>query len=97
MTVSAQAIEKDLAELWKTDTQDAGLHRVYTTNLVAYAPNPEEAKEAESILLELVGHHPGRYILVRPATGDPKEPLSYEVSGHCLFRAEKGKTTAAIA
>ena len=41
MAVSAQMIEKDLAELWKTDpgekTKIIGLQRVYTTNLVAYA------------------------------------------------------------
>ena len=41
MTVSAQMIEKDLADLWKSEsgdkTKNPGLQRVYTTNLVAYA------------------------------------------------------------
>jgi glucose-6-phosphate dehydrogenase assembly protein OpcA len=89
--VSAQAVEKDLAALWESETKDAGLHRVYTTNLVAYASNPQEAVLAEKILLDLVGQHPGRYILIRPETASAQAPLKYEVSGHCLFHAEKGK------
>jgi glucose-6-phosphate dehydrogenase assembly protein OpcA len=89
--VSAQAVEKDLAALWESETKDAGLHRVYTTNLVAYASNPGEASLVEKTLVELVGRHPGRYILIHPAAGAMEMPLKYDVSGHCLFRAEKGK------
>jgi glucose-6-phosphate dehydrogenase assembly protein OpcA len=91
MTVSAQAVEKDLAALWESESRDSSLHRVYTTNLVAYASDIGEAGFAEKILLELVGRHPGRYILIRPAADAMETPLKYGVSGHCLFQSEKGK------
>jgi hypothetical protein len=89
--VSAQAVEKDLAALWDSETREAGLNRVYTTNLVAYASDSSEAGLAEKNLLELMGHHPGRYILIKPAAGAAPMPLKYDVSGHCVFQAEKGK------
>jgi glucose-6-phosphate dehydrogenase assembly protein OpcA len=95
MAISAQTIEKELAELWKPlegeKTSDLGLQRVYTTNLVAYAPDHAEGYRVEQILNDLAEKHPGRYILVRPAA-DPEEPgLRSYISGHCLFNLGREK------
>jgi len=95
VTVSAQSIEKDLAELWKAGpddkTQELGLQRVYTTNLVAYASDHDEGYRVEQILNDLAEKHPGRYILVRPAADMTEAPLRYFISGHCLFGAGREK------
>ena len=94
MAISAQGIEKDLADLWKPlegESKDLGFQRVYTTNLVAYASNHEEGYRVEQILNYLAEKQPGRYILVRPAA-DPEEPaLRSYVSGHCLFSTGREK------
>jgi len=95
MAISAQNIEKDLADLWKSGpgdkSKDLGLQRVYTTNLVAYASDHMEGYRVEQILNDLAEKHPGRYILVRPAA-DPSEPaLRSYLSGHCLFGAGREK------
>ncbi len=93
--LSAQNIEKDLAELWKTPgedkTKELGLQRVYTTNMVAYASGHEEGFRVERILNDLAGSQPGRYILIRPAADTSEAPLRYYVTGHCLFWAEREK------
>lgn len=95
MSISAQSIEKDLADLWKPlageKTTDLGLQRVYTTNLVAYASNHDEGYRVEQILNDLAEKQPGRYILVRPAADGTEAPLRSFVSGHCLFTAGKHK------
>ena len=95
MTVSAQSIEKDLAELWKSGSDDKGkklgLQRVYTTNLVAYASDHDEGYRVEQILNDLAEKHPGRYILVRPAADTSEPPLRSFISGHCLFGAGREK------
>jgi hypothetical protein len=93
-TPSAQAIERDLAELWKeekTAKDGAGVQRVYTTNLVAFAADHETGFRVEKTLTELVGQYPGRYILIRPAADRAEAPLRYYVSGHCLFWTEREK------
>lgn len=95
MTVSAQAIEKDLTDLWKDDPSDksksVGLQRVYTTNLVAYASDHEEGYRVEQILNDLAEKHPGRYILIRPAADPSEPPLRHYVSGHCFFGGGREK------
>ena len=95
MAVSAQMIEKDLAELWKTDpgekTKIIGLQRVYTTNLVAYASDHEEGYRADLIMNDLAEKHPGRYILIRPAADKSEAPLRYYVLGHCFFGGGREK------
>ena len=92
MTLSAQAIEHDLTELWK-QTQPAkegepGLQRVYTTNLVAYAEDHDTGYRVERVLMDLTQFQPGRYILIRPALDTGEAPVRYYVSGHCPFWAE---------
>ena len=95
MTISAQTIEKDVADLWKDTseekTTELGLQRVYTTNLVAYASDHPEGYRVEQILNDLAEKHPGRYILVRPAADPTEPPLRYYISGHCLFGAGREK------
>ncbi|HJT23843.1 MAG TPA: glucose-6-phosphate dehydrogenase assembly protein OpcA, partial [bacterium] len=95
MAVTAQSIEKDLAELWKAQPDEKGrklgLQRVYTTNLVAYASDHEEGYRVEQILNDLAEKHPGRYILVRPAADTTEPGLRSFVSGHCLFGAGREK------
>ncbi len=95
MTITAQAIEKDLTELWKSDprekTKDLGLQRVCTTNLVVYASDHEEGYRAEQIMNDLAEKHPGRYILIRPAADTSEAPLRHYVSGHCFFGAGREK------
>ncbi len=95
MTTTAQSIEKDLADLWKQGPEEnvkgAGLQKVYTTNLVAYASGHDEGYRVEQILNDLAEDHPGRYILIRPAA-DPTEPaLRHYVSGHCFFEEGREK------
>src|ERR1035438_7725180 len=89
MAISAQSIEKDLADLWtagpEDKTKNLGLQRVYTTNLVAYASDHPEGYRVEQILNDLAEKHPGRYILVRPAEDTSEAPLRSFISGHCLF------------
>lgn len=95
MTVTAQAIEKDLTALWKDGSEEKsksrGLQRVYTTNLVAYASGHEEGYRVEQILNDLAEKHPGRYILARPAADLTEPPLRYYVSGHCFFGSGREK------
>ncbi|HUO58718.1 MAG TPA: glucose-6-phosphate dehydrogenase assembly protein OpcA [bacterium] len=95
MTLTAQQIEKDLAELWKDDngagSRKMGLQRVYTTNLVAYAPDHAEGYRVEQILNDLAEKHPGRYILIRPAADPTEPPLRYYVLGHCFFGSGREK------
>lgn len=93
MTVSAQQIEKDLADLWKDggDVQGLGLQKVYTTNLVAYASGHEEGYRVEQILNDLAEKNPGRFILVRPAADPSEPPLRHYVSGHCFFEGGRQK------
>ncbi len=95
MAVSAQSIEKDLADLWKSGpddkSQELGLQRVYTTNLVAYASGHDEGYRVEQILNDLAEKHPGRYILVRPAADTTEPALRSYISGHCLFGAGREK------
>jgi hypothetical protein len=92
-TPSAQDIEQDLTGLWKAPGigQGAGLKRIYTTNLVAYASDHEDGYRVEGILSDLVEYHPGRYILVRPAEDTTEAPLRYYVSGRCLSWADPEK------
>ncbi|HET9870245.1 MAG TPA: glucose-6-phosphate dehydrogenase assembly protein OpcA [bacterium] len=89
MSVSSQAIEHELTELWK-ETKPAkegepGLQRVYTTNLVAYAEDHDTGYRVERVLMDLTQFHPGRYILIRPAQDTGEAPLRYYVSGYCPF------------
>ncbi len=95
MTVSAQMIEKDLTDLWKSDTGEKtkhlGLQRVYTTNLVVYASDHEEGYRVEQIMNDLAEKHPGRYILIRPAADKTEAPLRHYVLGHCFFGAGREK------
>ncbi|HVZ79844.1 MAG TPA: glucose-6-phosphate dehydrogenase assembly protein OpcA [bacterium] len=94
MGISAQSIEKDLADLWKPlegESKDLGLQRVYTTNMVAYASNHDEGYRVEQILNDLAEKQPGRYILVRPAADTTESSLRSYVSGHCLFNTGKEK------
>jgi hypothetical protein len=94
MAVSAQNIEHELASLWKTEDDEAkalGLQRVYTTNLVAYASGHDEGYLVEKVLNALVGYHPGRYILVRPAADTSEAPLRHYLTGHCLFWGDREK------
>jgi len=95
MTVSAQQIEKDLTDLWREGPDDKtkglGLQRVYTTNLVAFAPDHVEGYRVEQILNDLAEKHPGRYILIRPAADPAEPPLRHYVMGHCFFGAGKEK------
>ncbi len=90
--LTAQQVEKDLGELWKTlpgdETKDLGLQRVYTTNLVAYAEDPAEGFRVERTLHHLAEIHPGRYILVQPGEKEeevPLPPVRHFVSGHCFL------------
>ncbi len=95
MAISAQSIEKDLADLWKANpdgkTKELGFQRVYTTNLVAYASDHPEGYRVEQILNDLAEKHPGRYILVRPAADTGEAPLRSFISGHCLFGVGREK------
>ncbi len=94
--LSAQEVEKELADLWKPGPQekakDLGLHRVYTTNLVAYVPSAEEGNRVERILNDLVEFHPGRYILIKPTAGEAGHPLKHSVSGHCVLGSGRAKS-----
>ncbi|MGH7739914.1 MAG: glucose-6-phosphate dehydrogenase assembly protein OpcA, partial [bacterium] len=93
MSLSAQAIEHDLTELWKEKKPlpagEAGLQRVYTTNLVAYAEDHDAGYRVERALMDLTQFQPGRYILIRPALDSVEAPLRYYVSGHCPFWTEQ--------
>ncbi len=98
MALTAQRIEKDLAELWKAlpgdKEKDLGLQRVYTTNLVSYTENPTDAFRVERTLHHLAEIHPGRYLLVRPGEEDGEEPLpsvTPMLSGHCFLFQEREK------
>ncbi len=95
MATTAQNIEKDLTDLWKSSPEDKtknlGLQRVYTTNLVAYAADHEEGFRVEQILNDLAEKHPGRYILIRPAADSTETPLRHYVSGHCFFGGKEKK------
>ena len=89
---SAQAIERELAALWKEEKAEkgvGGVQRVYTTNLVAFASDHETGFRVEKTLDELVLRYPGRYILIRPAADRAEAPLRYYIAGHCLFWSEK--------
>jgi hypothetical protein len=97
MPVTAQQVERDLAEFWKPlpgdREKDLGLQRVYTTNLVAYAEDPADGFRVERTLHHLAEIHPGRFILIRPGEAEEGEPPSGEsgsavrrfLSGHCVF------------
>ncbi len=93
--LTANEVEKDLADLWKAPsgdkTGDLGLQRVYTTNLVTYALNYEAGFRAERILNDLAEHHPGRYILVRPSLEGEEPSLKHFISGHCFIGSDKEK------
>jgi hypothetical protein len=98
MALTAQRIEKDLADLWKVlpgdEEKNLGFQRVYTTNLVAYAENPADAFRVERTLHHLAEAHPGRYLMVRPGDSEAEEPLptvTPMVSGHCLLSHDFGK------
>jgi glucose-6-phosphate dehydrogenase assembly protein OpcA len=95
MTLSAQIIEQDLANLWKEGPEEGskeqGLQRVYTTNLVAFASDHQEGFRVEEILNDLAEKHPGRYILIRAAADKAEAPLRHFVSGHCFFGSGREK------
>ena len=95
MAISAQIIEKDLTDLWKSPadgkSKTLGLQRVYTTNLVVYATDHEEGYRTDQILNDLAEKHPGRYILIRPAADTSEAPLRHYILGHCLFGNGKEK------
>jgi glucose-6-phosphate dehydrogenase assembly protein OpcA len=95
MSLTAQAIEKDLTDLWKDPSEEGskglGVQKVYTTNLVTFAPDHAEGYRVEQIMNDLAEKHPGRYILIRPAADPTEPPLRYYVSGHCFFGAGRDK------
>lgn len=98
--LTAQQVEKDLAEFWKALPEDRskelGLQRVYTTNLVAYTDDPTDAFRVERTLHHLAEIHPGRYIFIRPGEeeegGEPLPSVKHSLSGHCvLFHGREKK------
>lgn len=94
-TASAQDVLRDLADLWKTEegVQGAGpgLQRLYTVNLVAFAKDPDGGLFAERVMRELTATHPGRYVLVCPATDPEAPPLQHFVVGHCIFSPHRDR------
>ncbi len=68
--VAVPAIERELSRLWQSASEaqppDApAMMRASVSNLVAFAPTPDEAAEARQKITQLIQRHPCRAILLQ--------------------------------
>lgn len=92
--VDVAAVERELAELWRTAAEQSGaegviLTRARTVTLLVYAATPQSAAALGDVALQTSQRHPARTILL---VADPDEPaLAAAVTASCrtLRRSHK--------
>ncbi len=92
--VDVAAVERELAELWRTAAEQSGaegvvLTRARTLTLLAYAATPQSAAALGEVALQTSQRHPARSMLL---VADPEEPaLAADVTASCrtLRRSHK--------
>ncbi len=92
MTTDIASIERDLQELWKSNTAEAAAAgysstRALTLNLLARAAGADEAEQMGAVIQALTASHPSRAVVLidQPAQGGPQ--LEAWVQTNCLLPA----------